>query len=226
MINLRKSSDRAFFDHGVLKTYHTFSFGSYYDRDFMGFRTLRVINEDLVAPDAGFPKHSHDNMEILTYVVSGELVHQDSLGNKESLRAGEIQLMHAGSGISHSEFNPSSTDSVHFLQIWIEPNQQDVTPSYRQMAPKVKKNEWTLIVSNDGRENSLIIHQDVSVYLLDLEGAIERKIERYGWLQLIQGELLINGLAVNRGDGLSLDPDTALKIQAKSPSKILLFELA
>jgi redox-sensitive bicupin YhaK (pirin superfamily) len=165
-------------------------------------------------------------MEILTYVVEGELAHKDSLGHASTIHPGEIQLMHAGTGISHSEYNPSATKSVHFLQIWILPDVEDVEPGYQQMMPKLKKNDWTLIVSKDGRENSLIAHQDASVYLLDLEGKVDRKTDRYGWLQVIQGELAVNDFTLKRGDAVAIDPGTQLEIQAKSHSLLLFFELS
>lgn len=229
--SIRKSNERAFFDHGWLKTYHTFSFGSFYDPRFMGFHSLRVINEDRVAPNEGFPAHSHRNMEIITYVIEGALAHKDSTGTESIIHQNELQLMHAGTGITHSEYNPSSSEPVHFLQIWLLPDEQEVKPGYQQMLPKLKKNALTLVASKDGHEGSLVIHQDAQVYLAEMQADASLKIpvKRAGWLQVISGSFLCNNMPINQGDGMAIDSPSPTPgectLTCKTAGKILFFDL-
>jgi redox-sensitive bicupin YhaK (pirin superfamily) len=225
---IRRSSERKFFDHGWLKTYHTFSFGSYFDPNFMGFRDLRVINEDRVEPGEGFPLHEHKNMEIVTVLLEGELTHEDSMGNKSKLRAGEVQAMSAGKGIKHSEYNLSN-DPVHLLQIWILPEEEGLQPGYKNAKFPLVHNKWVLIASHDGKESSLKIHQDVELLVATLESGKELELKtpsnRYGWLQIIEGEVAFDGELLKKGDGAAIEPNTSLKLKAKSASKLLFFDL-
>jgi redox-sensitive bicupin YhaK (pirin superfamily) len=222
---IRKSNERKFFDHGWLKTYHTFSFASYYDPNHMGFQSLRVINEDRVAPEKGFGAHSHENMEIITYVLSGELAHRDSLGTVSVLKANEFQLMHAGTGITHSEFNPSKSEPVHFLQIWLLPNKEDVEPGYEQTKPKLKKNELTPVASPDGRAGSFRIYQEAVVYLAELDAgaALTLPPGKYGWLQIVSGDVAMQDTVLEHGDGVAFEKPNTITLQAKVASKILYF---
>lgn len=223
---IRKSTDRKYFDHGWLKTYHTFSFGEYYDPAFMGFRTLRVINEDRVAPGVGFPPHQHKDMEIISLILEGSLAHKDSMGNASTIQTNEVQVMSAGSGITHSEFNPSSQQTSHFLQIWILPDAKNLPPRYEQK--KLPSSGSHLIASKTGRDNSLIIHQDVELSLLVLKPQESKQIEtktRYGYLQVIEGELTINQEDLEAGDGVALEPQTQVTLKAKNLSRLLFFDL-
>lgn len=223
---IRHSRDRKFFDHGWLRTYHTFSFASYYDPNFMGFRDLRVINEDRVDANNGFPSHSHRDMEIISIVLEGDLAHRDSMGNESVLHSNEIQVMSAGSGIVHSEFNPSKTHPVHFLQIWIEPDTRSIEPRYKQEKLPSSPNEWHLLASKQG---PLPIQQDASLYYLQLDKGrqIERSLaeNRYGWVQVISGDLTFNNTPIHTGDGVSIEPNTNVTLQAQSPSRLLFFDL-
>jgi len=232
MITLRKSADRGHANHGWLDSYHTFSFASYYDPKFMNFRSLRVINEDRVSPGAGFPTHSHQDMEIITYVWEGALEHKDSLGNGEIIHPGEVQRMSAGTGIQHSEFNPSKTEGVHLFQMWILPEQKGLTPSYEQRKFQVNNipNQWHLLVSKDGRDGALKIHQDVDLY-----GAVLRDNcqlshsfgpNRHGWLQVAQGKITANGVSLDAGDAVAISDEDILTIAAHESSQFLLFDLA
>ena len=193
MLTIRKAADRGHFDHGWLDTYHTFSFADYYDAAWMGFRSLRVMNEDRVAPGGGFGMHGHRDMEIVTIVLSGALEHKDSLGNGEVLRPGEFQRMTAGTGIRHSEFNPSTSEPVHLYQIWLLPRTTGLTPSYEQKPFDAagRAGRWQLVASPDGAEGSLSIQQDARIYLanLDAETQLEYKLHsgRQGWLQVLRG---------------------------------------
>jgi quercetin 2,3-dioxygenase len=231
MFALRKSSDRGHFDHGWLSTYHTFSFADYYDAAHMGFRSLRVINEDRVAPGAGFGMHGHRDMEIVTCVLSGELEHKDSLGHGEVLRPGELQHMSAGRGIRHSEFNPSATEPVHLYQIWIEPRETGLTPSYSQKAfnPADRACRWQLVASPDGAEGSLKIQQDARIYLADLTSDSELTCEmnegRYAWLQVLRGTLTVNGQPLAAGDGVAVSHERQLQLSAVAPAEVMLFDL-
>lgn len=229
MIAVRKSDDRGKGDHGWLKTSYTFSFSDYYDAKFMGFRTLRVINEDVVSPDKGFDTHPHKDMEILTYILEGTLAHKDTMGNHSQIKAGEFQLMTAGSGVQHSEFNPSKKDSAHLLQIWIKPSEKGLQPNYQQKDFSSLNQGLKLVVSPSGHEGSLKIHQDAYVYLgkFHKEEEIEFKLgkERHAWIQIIKGDIQLNGEKLSVGDGASLNQVTVLQIQANAQSEFLLFNL-
>ena len=208
-ITVRRSFERGHTNHGWLDSYHTFSFADYYDPAHMGFRTLRVINQDKVAPGAGFPTHPHRDMEIFSYVVSGAIAHKDSMGNGCELRPGQIQLMSAGSGVTHSEFNPSKTDPLHLLQIWIQPESRGLTPSYTEWHPKPESDDEpkVLVISPDGREESAVIHQDAYVYRVRLKvgETISHDLAagRGLWLQVINGDIASAGTELHPGDALS-----------------------
>ncbi len=232
MITVRKSEDRGHFDHGWLKTYHTFSFADYQDPNHVRFRTLRVINEDWVAPSEGFDMHSHQDMEIVTYILEGALEHKDSLGTTSIIRPAEVQRMSAGTGVTHSEFNHSDKEPVHLLQIWIFPAEKDLPPSYEQkfFEPKGKKNQLRLIVSQKGSDHSIKIHQDALVYDSFLEKAksitYQLKPNRGVWIQMVKGELNLNDHALRAGDGVSATDEKLLQLVAIQPSEFLLFDLA
>lgn len=232
MIDIRKSEDRGHFDHGWLNTYHTFSFADYYDPQHMAFRTLRVINEDRVAPGTGFGKHPHRDMEIITYVLEGELTHHDSMGNGSVIRPGEVQRMTAGTGVEHSEENNSPTEGVHLLQIWIRPSEKGLTPEYEQktIPEKAEKNQLYLIASPVGGNGTLKIHQDVKLYSAVIEAGqkIDYQLEsgRYAWVQVARGTVDLNGNELNQGDGAAISKETHLTITANEPAEILLFDLA
>lgn len=231
MIKIRKSGDRGKFDFGWLKTYHSFSFGQYYDPENMGYQSLRVINDDFIAPGGGFDTHGHRDMEIVTYVLSGELAHKDSLGNVATIKAGEVQRMTAGTGIRHSEFNYSDDDPVHLLQIWILPERQGLTPGYEQrmFSAEDKKGKLKLIASPDGRDGSVKIHQDASIYASILGEAqkLEYKPQkgRHLWLQVASGKLDLDGEKLETGDGAAINGEVILSIKAASESEFLLFDL-
>lgn len=231
MITIRKAAERGHFDHGWLDTYHTFSFDQYHDPAHVHFRTLRVINEDRVAPAHGFPMHAHRDMEIITYILAGELEHRDSMGNGSVIRPGDVQRMTAGTGVRHSEFNPSRTETCHLLQIWILPSAHDLTPGYEQkfFADTERKGELRLIASADGREGSVTINQDARVYasLLDGGESVTHQIyERHAWLQLTHGTVTINGAQLQAGDGAAITGESQLVIAAEKDAELLLFDLA
>ncbi len=237
MINIRSADERGYFDHGWLKTYHTFSFGEYLDPTHMGFRSLRVINEDWVAPGMGFPTHSHRDMEIITYVLEGELEHKDSMGNKGLIRPGDVQRMSAGRGVTHSEFNPSAKNPLHLLQIWILPSQKNVDPSYEQksFSSAQKANQFCLVASSDGAKGSVKIHQDARLYVAQLDAGktLTWKGERNPasedrplWVQVARGSVDISGLTLGTSDGAAISQKESLEFTAKSPSEFLLFELS
>jgi hypothetical protein len=232
MITVRPSSERGHFDHGWLDTYHTFSFAGYVDPNHMGFRSLRVINEDRVAPGQGFGTHPHSDMEIITVVLSGALEHKDSMGNGSLIRPGEVQRMTAGTGITHSEFNPSKEDPVHLIQIWILPERAGLTPSYEQKSfPTVGSGARPqLLVSPDGRGGSLTLHQDAFLYGGKLEkgSSISHELEpgRAGWIQITRGDLAVNGVALSEGDGARVASETDLTFSAEKGADFLLFDLA
>ena len=232
MLNLRKAGERGHLDHGWLKTYHTFSFASYYDRAHMNFHSLRVINEDIVLPGQGFGTHPHDNMEIITYIVEGALEHKDSMGNGSVIQRGDVQRMSAGTGVMHSEFNPSDDKAVHLLQIWIMPDKIGVKPSYEQtvFTDEEKLNQLRLVASPDGAQGSVRINQNAWVYASLLEAAKTASFApepgRYQWLQLIKGALDVNGTKMEAGDGLALADESSLSITANQTAEFLLFDLA
>lgn len=232
MITIRKAQERGHANHGWLDSYHTFSFANYYDPNHMEFRALRVINEDQVSPGAGFGTHGHSDMEILTYVLEGALEHKDSLGTGSIIKPGEVQRMSAGTGIRHSEFNHSKTDSVHFLQIWLLPENKGLPPSYEQHAFGVAQNpgKLHLVAARDGREGALKVHQDVDLYAAVLEPnqgvSYTLKPQRHAWVQVARGEITLNGLPLDKGDGAAISDDTDIVIGATTDAEILLFDLA
>ena len=232
MIQIRKSTDRGHANHGWLNTYHTFSFSTYRDPQQMGFRSLRVMNEDWVAPGQGFGTHPHQDMEIVTYVLEGALEHKDSMGNGEVLRPGEFQRMTAGTGITHSEFNPSDSEPVHLYQIWLYPDRKGLTPSYEQKRfPEVdRQNQLRLVASNDATEGSLRIHQDARIYLAKLDNGRELGHElpagRHAWLQVLRGAVTLNGQTLNTSDGAAVSDETTLALQATTDAEVMLFDLA
>lgn len=232
MITIRASKERGHYNHGWLDTYHTFSFDKYYDPNYMGYFTLRVINEDHVAPGRGFGMHPHKDMEILTYVLEGELAHQDSMGNGSSICPHDIQRMTAGTGVTHSEFNHSQKDPVHLLQIWIMPDKRNLTPGYEQKAfpPDEKHNRLRLVASNDTADGSVLIHQNARVYasLLDRGNSVDHTLEkrRHAWLQVARGAIEVNGVNLKAGDGAAIDDEPKLRITGQAPqSEFLLFNL-
>jgi redox-sensitive bicupin YhaK (pirin superfamily) len=232
MISIRKANDRGHFDFGWLDTYHTFAFGDYYDSEFMGFRSLRVINEDRVAPRTGFPTHGHRDMEIITYVLAGALNHRDSMGNGSAIRPGEVQRMTAGSGIKHSEANSSKTDAVHLLQIWILPNAQNLRPGYEQktFSDAEKRGQLRLVASDDGRDGSVTVNQDAAIYASVLEPGSQVVHQlapnRSAWIQVARGVVVVNGNELNQGDGAAISAEPAITIAGRQESEVLLFDLA
>ena len=232
MITIRKAADRGHFKHGWLDTYHTFSFDQYYDPNHMAFRSLRVINEDRVKPGHGFPTHSHRDMEIITYILEGALEHRDSMGTGSVIRPGDVQRMTAGTGISHSEANPSRDEAVHLLQIWILPREAGLKPGYEQkfFTAEDKKQQLRLIASPDGRDDSVTVHQDVNVYaaLLDEGREVVHQLpsDRHAWIQVARGAIKLNGEDLNQGDGAAVSAEARLGITGIEVSEILLFDLA
>jgi redox-sensitive bicupin YhaK (pirin superfamily) len=230
-LTIRKSNERGRANHGWLDSYHTFSFANYYDPRHMGFRSLRVINQDVIAPGAGFPTHPHNDMEIFSYILRGALEHKDSMGNGRVLRPGQIQMMSAGSGVTHSEFNPSRTEDASLLQIWIRPSKRGLTPSYTEWHPDParEKDPKVLVISQDGREGSATIHQDASIYRLRIPAGQTVTHElapgRGAWLQLIHGEVTANDIALSPGDAVSTDDAGLLSFTASSDAEALLFDL-
>lgn len=230
-LSLRKSTDRGHANHGWLDSWHTFSFADYRDPAHMGFRSLRVINQDRIAPGSGFPTHPHRDMEIFSYVLEGTLEHKDSLGNGRQLKPGQIQLMSAGSGVTHSEFNPSREEGGHFLQIWILPRERGLVPSYTEWHPSAgdESRPKVLVISPDGRDGSAVIRQEAEVYRLKLVGgealAHEVRPGRGIWLQLIRGVAVVNGHALAAGDAASTEDAGRLEITADEEVEALLFDL-
>ncbi len=234
MIRIRPSAARGHANHGWLDTYFTFSFSNYYDPKHMGFRDLRVINEDRIGADQGFGAHPHRDMEILTYIVEGELSHRDSTGTEATIKRDDVQRMSAGTGVVHSEFNKSDKP-VHLLQIWIMPEAKDLRPSYedRTFSPEEKQNQLRLIASRDGRDGSTRINQDASIYasLLDSGKTLDLNLEpgRHAWVQLVSGELDVNGKRLSQGDGAAVSDETKLRLVSAGGSgaaEFLLFDLA
>lgn len=232
MITLRPTGSRGHFDFGWLDTRHTFSFGEYVDPGHDRFHALRVLNEDRVQPGKGFGTHGHRDMEILTWVLSGALEHRDSLGTHGVIRPGEAQIMSAGTGIRHSEFNASATEPVHFLQIWILPERQGLTPRYEQVAftEDALRNRLRLIASSEGAEGSVKLFQDVNIFAarLDAKREVEATIPpaRAGFLQVASGSVSLNGKVMHAGDGARIEGEPSITVRAESPSEILFFELA
>jgi redox-sensitive bicupin YhaK (pirin superfamily) len=229
MITIRKAEDRGHFNHGWLDTFHTFSFADYYDPRNMGFRALRVINDDRVEPGAGFGTHPHRDMEIITYVLDGELAHKDSMGNGSTIRPGEVQRMSAGTGVRHSEANPSPAQWLHLLQIWILPDRNGITPSYEQkyFEPAERQGRLRLVASPDGAEGSVSIHQDVRLYatLLDDGQEVAHAFDsgRHGWLHVARGSANVNGIELGAGDGAAISDEA--KIAIRGQGEVLLFDL-
>lgn len=231
-MKIRRANERGFADHGWLKSYHTFSFANYYDPAHMHFRALRVINEDRVEPKKGFGTHPHNDMEIVSYVLSGALQHRDSMGNGSVIRPGEVQRMSAGTGILHSEFNASDQELVHFLQIWILPDRKGHKPSYEQkyFSEEERKNKLRLVASNDGREGSVTVHQDVSLYagILDADTPLSFELQpsRNAWIHVAKGSVDIHGAELSAGDAAAISTAGTIQMKSSAASEILLFDLA
>ncbi len=230
-ITIRKASERGHAHHGWLNSYHTFSFADYYDPNYMGFRHLRVINEDRIKGGCGFGTHPHRDMEIISYVIEGALEHKDSMGNGSIIRSGDVQIMSAGTGVTHSEYNPSQTEIGHFLQIWIIPNQKGVTPRYQQryFPPESKQNQLRLLVSADGEDYSVLIHQEIKLYasLLDPGYSLSYQFapEHYGWVQLVRGKMRVNEIELETGDGMAIANPETLEFHSLESAEFLLFDL-
>jgi redox-sensitive bicupin YhaK (pirin superfamily) len=231
MIIIRHGRERGHFDHGWLDTYHTFSFGDYRDPRYMGFRSLRVINEDRVQPGQGFGLHPHRDMEIITYVLAGALEHRDSLGNGAVLRPGQVQYMAAGTGIQHSEFNPSATEAVHLVQIWITPEQRGAAPRYEQrdFPGLIDDGRLTLLTSRTGREESIAINQDADLYAATLRpgSTLVQPLNagRAAWVQVLRGKLGLDGVPLSAGDGAAVTDQPELSLSAEDETELLLFDL-
>lgn len=231
MIRVRKAAERGHADHGWLDTYHTFSFAGYQDPEHVHFRTLRVMNEDVVQPGQGFGTHPHRDMEIVTYVLEGALEHKDSMGNGEVLRAGEFQRMSAGTGITHSEFNPSQTEPVHLYQVWLFPERKGIEPGYEQkrFPESEQQNQLRLVASPEAEAGSLLIHQDARIYLSQIEPQATVHYElaegRHAWLQVLKGSVLLNEVPLKVSDGAAVSDTRQLNIQATDNAEIMLFDL-
>ena len=234
MIRVRKSEERGHANHGWLDTYHTFSFADYFEPSFMGFRSLRVINEDRVAPGQGFGMHGHRDMEILTYVVAGSLAHKDSMGHQEALGPNEIQRMSAGTGVRHSEFNPSKTEPLHLFQIWIEPATNGTRPSYEQIAfdPAGKKNQLKRLAGPEGGNGAARINQDARMFVAELEQGTKIPYSlgsnRHAWVHVVRGTVAVNGTELHTGDAAAVSGEERLALSGlgAEPGEVLLFDLA
>ena len=232
MITIIKASERGHADHGWLNSYHTFSFAGYRDPQHMGFRSLRVMNEDRVAAGQGFGTHEHRDMEIVSYVLGGALEHKDSMGNGEILKPGEFQRITAGTGITHSEFNPSTDEPTHFYQIWLLPDRKGIKPSYEQKSfdPAGRRNHLLLVASRDAADGSLLIHQDAQVYLACLDGGhtVSHTLApgRHAWLQVLRGSVTLNGHTLETSDGAAVSDERPLEIVANQPAEVMLFDLS
>jgi hypothetical protein len=233
MITLRKANERGHADHGWLDSHHTFSFADYYDPTHMGYRALRVINEDRVRPAHGFGTHGHRDMEIVSYVIEGALSHKDSMGTGSTIKPGDVQRMTAGTGVMHSEQNPSKTDGVHFLQIWILPEKKNLTPSYEQRSFSVedKRGRLKLVGSRDGRDGSVTIHQDVALYaaILGKSEKVSHELAkgRAAYLHVVKGTLTVDGTALEAGDGAKISDQASLTLEGTGDlAEVLLFDLA
>jgi redox-sensitive bicupin YhaK (pirin superfamily) len=231
MLTVRHAEERGSTSFGWLDSRHTFSFGHYYDPQFMGFGSLRVINEDRVKPNQGFDTHGHQDMEIISYVLEGALEHKDSMGTGSIIRPGDVQRMSAGTGVRHSEFNASASEPVHFLQIWVLPERQGLAPSYQQQAfsDETKRGQLKLVGSRDGRADSITIHQDINLYatvLGDGETVTHQlAVDRKGWLQVVRGSVKINGKQLTAGDGVAMDAGNAITLTGVSDTEVLLFDM-
>jgi len=228
---IRQAAQRGHTDLGWLDSYHTFSFGGYYDQGHMGFRSLRVINDDRISPGRGFPTHPHRNMEILSVVLNGALQHRDSTGRGSIVRPGDVQMMTAGKGITHSEYNPSKTEGNHFLQIWIQPSLTGLRPSYQQqrVEPEQKQNRWQLIAAPDAQQGVVGIHQDVRIFATALEPgkSLDYVVERsrHAWLHVASGQLVVNGTKLKAGDAVATSRPTPLHVEGVTRADVLLFDL-
>ena len=230
MMKLRTAEQRGQADHGWLKTAHTFSFADYYDPENMGFRSLRVINDDVVAPGRGFGMHPHQDMEIITYVLSGQLQHKDSMGNGSVIKPGQVQYMAAGTGVLHSEFNPSSKDEVHLLQIWIKPDAKGLKPRYAEKSfESAEDGKLTLVTSKTGRDGSIAINQDAELYLARLRKGDsvthQLKPERHAWVHVAEGSVTVNGKKLSGGDAVSVSDEQTLTLEGADKAQVLLFDL-
>lgn len=232
MITLRKAEDRGHADHGWLNSHHTFSFANYYDPKHMGFRSLRVINEDYIAAERGFGAHSHRDMEIITYVLEGALEHRDSMGNTAVMRPGDVQRMTAGTGVTHSEYNHSDRDRIHLLQIWILPGERGLEPSYEQKtySEAEKRGQLRLIASQDGRDGSVTVHQDVNLYATVLSKGEQVNLsdlgQRHLWVQVARGTVLLNGQPLTSGDAAAVSDEKTLELIGQEDAEVLVFDLA
>jgi redox-sensitive bicupin YhaK (pirin superfamily) len=229
-MKILKAHERGHANHGWLDSYHTFSFADYYNPEWMGYRSLRVINDDLVMPGGGFGTHPHRDMEIITYVLSGALEHKDSMGNGRVIRAGDVQYMAAGTGVQHSEFNPSKDEAVHLLQIWIQPDAKSVKPRYAEKSYKAAASgALHLVTSKTGRDGSIAIHQDADLWLakLDVNNRVEHKLNagRNAWVHVAEGEVKVNGKTLAGGDAAAVSGATMIELVATKPSQVLLFDL-
>jgi hypothetical protein len=231
MLAIRKADDRGHANHGWLDSYHTFSFGNYYDPRHMGISNLRVINDDTVAPGGGFATHGHNDMEIISYVLEGALEHKDSMGNGSVIRPGDVQRMSAGTGVSHSEYNHSMSEPVHFLQIWLQPNAMGIEPSYdqRHFPVEERRGRWVVMVSPDGRNGSIVTHQDALIIgaLLTAGEDMEYRFDadRQGYLHLVRGQLQVGNIILRQGDGLKVEDHELLELKGIADAEILLFDL-
>jgi len=232
MIRIRKAKERGHFEHGWLDTYHTFSFAEYHDPAFMGFRSLRVINEDVVAPGMGFPTHSHRDMEIITYVLEGEVEHKDSMGNSGVIRPGDVQRMSAGTGVTHSEFNPSKKNPLHLLQIWVLPEKKGTVPGYEQksFSNTQGSGKLTLVASPTGEGGSVTIRQDARLWSAVLKAGAETSLKlsagRHAWLQVARGSMVLNNQPLQTSDGAAVSDESLLTLKFQKDAEILLFDLA
>ena len=232
MMTLRKSSSRGYADHGWLKSFHSFSFAGYHDEKHMGFGNLRVINEDRIAPGTGFGTHGHKDMEIISYVMSGELAHKDSMGNVKGIPPGDVQRMSAGTGVQHSEFNHAEGQTTHFLQIWIEPNVKGIAPGYEQKSftADKKRGRLRLVASSDGTDGSVTVHADAKIYAGLFDGKentdLALRSDRKTYVHLVRGQLQINGLALGAGDAALLTLENQLHLAEGLDAEVLVFELA
>ena len=231
MLEIRRSAERGYFDHGWLKTFHTFAFADYYEPDWVGYGPLRVINDDRVAPGQGFGKHGHRDMEILTYILAGQLEHKDSMGNGSVIRVGDVQRMSAGTGVTHSEFNPSATEEVHLLQIWILPEAQRLAAGYEQkhFGTADKRGRLRLIAAHGGEDGAVLIHQDARVYAGLFDGAERAEFQvpagRRAWLQVARGDIAVGDTALAAGDGAYASGPALLSLHTGAHAEVLLFDL-